>query len=96
MAMTNPETYVAFALSSGVVHLCVDSRDIKGMPATSLCREVNLTTPRARVEVDDLGNLQTFNLCKGCVARYELLGYRKLYAPELPQKKVNPAQIALF
>ena len=94
--MTNLETYVAFALSDGVVHLCVDSWAIRATPAVSLCRIDNLSPPRARVEVGDLGNLQTFNLCKGCVARYELLGYRKLYAPELPQTKIHPAQIALF
>lgn len=94
--MTDLYTYVALALHAGVVHLCVDSYATKKRPVLSMCREVNLTAPRGKVEVDDLSILGTFNVCRGCVARYELLGYKRMYAPEQHPTKGLPAQIALF
>lgn len=94
--MGNPDIHVAFALQGGVVHLCLDSMMTKKAPAVSLCRDHVLSTPRAPVARHDLTNIQNFIICKGCESRFNLLGYRKHYAPKPQRKKQNPAQMALF
>lgn len=94
--MDNSINYVAFALHSGKVHLCLDSRRGRRAPATSLCREVVLSAPRAPVDPEDLGNIQNFIICKGCETRFNLLGYKHFYAQSAQPLKPHPAQLALF
>lgn len=92
----NSLTEVAFAVHSGIVHLCLDSKQTRRKPAESLCREVSLNTKRAPVDPDDLSNIQNFIICKGCEARFNLLGYRKFYARELSAPRNHPNQLSLF
>jgi hypothetical protein len=92
----NYDTHVAFALHSGVVHLCVDARRTRKAPVESLCRQVILNAPRAPVDPADLGNIQNFIICKGCEARFNLMGYRKFYAQEQITERQHPNQLPLF
>lgn len=94
--MGSPCTHIAFALKDGIVHLCLDSCDAADAKATSLCRDHSLEAPRAPVAQDDLSNIQNFIICKGCEARFNLLGYRAHYAPALAESTQHPAQLALF
>jgi len=94
--MNSPSTYVAFALQGGIVHLCLDSKGSENAPATSLCRDHVLFSPRAAVALDDLTNIQNFIICKGCEVRFNLLGYRTHYAQVTAGPKAHLAQLALF
>lgn len=96
LPMNSLNTQVAFALHSGIVHLCLDSKRARKKPAESLCREVILHSLRAPVDPDDLSNIQNFIICKGCEARFNLMGYRKFYARETAALKNNPNQLPLF
>lgn len=96
MPMSEPSSYIAFALHLGAVHLCVDSLDAPNLPIQSICRVVQLHGPRFRVDPEDLENIQNFNICKGCEARFNLMGYRKIYAQLTVAGSVHPKQLALF
>lgn len=94
--MNKFETYVAFSIKNGIVHLCLDSKRTKKQKATSLCREAMLGLSRVAVDRDDLGKIQNWIICTGCEARYNLMGYRAFYAPENPVAWTHPAQLPLF
>ncbi|MPQ69256.1 hypothetical protein [Pseudomonas sp. MWU12-2323] len=94
--MNQLETYVAFSIQNGIVHLCLDSKRTQMQKTTSLCREALLGLSRVAVDRDDLGKIQNFIICKGCEARYNLMGYRAFYAPEHQEARTHPAQLPLF
>jgi hypothetical protein len=94
--MNKLDTYVAFSIQNGLLHLCLDSASRKSLEATSLCRDVTLGFNRAPVDKDDLGNIQNLIICKGCEVRYHLLGYRAFYAPEDLVSSAHPNQLLLF
>lgn len=94
MSISSP--YIAFALHHGVIHLCLDSLDAQSLAARSLCREVQLLAPRAQVVPGDLGQIQNFIICKGCEARFNLMGYRGYYAPKPNPGCSNQDQLTLF
>lgn len=96
LAMSKSTTYIAFALHGGIIHLCLDSSETHKTPVRSFCREVQVAPPRARVDPDDLDNLQNFIICKGCESRFNLLGYRGHYTQLSAPSDVNPNQLALF
>lgn len=92
----NNDTHVAFALHSGVVHLCLDNRRSRKAPVESLCREVIISAPRAPVDPADLGNIQNFIICKGCEARFNLMGYRQFYTQKPIAELMHSNQLLLF
>lgn len=94
--MSKSQTYVAFALHHGIVHLCLDSHATKKVPVESLCREVQLFAPRVQIEPGDLESIHNFIICKGCETRFNLLGYRGHYAPNNKLRAAHPDQLSLF
>lgn len=94
--MNKLETYVAFSIKNGIVHLCLDSKQTKMQKATSLCRDTILDLSRVAVGRDDLREIHNFIICTGCEARYNLMGYRAFYSPESPVACTHPAQLPLF
>ena len=90
------DAHVAFALHCGVIHLCLDTRRSRKSPVESLCRQVSLSAPRAPVDPADLGNIQNFIICKGCEARFNLMGYRQFYTREPAAERCHPNQLLLF
>ncbi|HDS1721565.1 hypothetical protein NPS53_08650 [Pseudomonas putida] len=94
--MSKSTTYIAFALHDGAIHLCLDSLDTQKVPVLSFCREVQVAAPRAAVDRADVENLQNFIICKGCEARFNLMGYRGHYAQPATPGDDNSNQLALF
>ena len=94
--MSKSQTYIALAIHQGIVHLCLDSLASKKVPVQSLCREVQLHTLRAQIDPGDLESIQNFIICKGCEARFNLMGYRGHYAPINTLSADHPDQLTLF
>ncbi len=95
-SLMNNDTHVAFALHRGVVHLCLDTRRSRKSPVQALCREVIISAPRAPVDPADLGNIQNFIICKGCEARFNLMGYRQFYTQKPNAERRHSNQLLLF
>ena len=71
----------------------VDGERDKGLK--SICMTPLTGYQLAAIEQEDLVKLETFNICRGCALRYNLLGYKTFYTKQLALN-ADRDQLALF